>query len=296
MVDQVREISIALGDYSVARLLKENEVTCPRVKLNFADYPVINRAFAPMVRTLAFDVSELALVTFLQALDAGKPLRLLPVVVVGRLHHGSILYNPEKGPLTPADLKGRRVGMRAYSQTTGMWVRSILQHQYGVPMDEVTWVGTEGANVAEYKGPPNVEIREGAKEMDMLSAGEVCAVLGGAKKAKDRGFKLLIPDAEAAAAEWYAKHKTVMINHMVAVTEEFMRKDPSAVRDVYHMLCQATDMTASEREGGKLSAVGYGPDRIWDGGAIQLAMQYSIEQKLISRTFDRKEIFAEVAG
>jgi len=295
MVDQVTEISIALGDRPAERLLKENKVTCPRVHLNYADYPVISRAFAPMCRKLAFDISELALVTFLQALEAGKPLRLLPVVISGNMHHGSIFYDPAKGVLTPKDLKGRRVGMRAYTQTTGMWARGVLKEQYGVPLDEVTWVSWEGAHVAEYQCPPNVEIKEGVKELDMLRSGDVCAILASAANVKDKGLKPLIPDADAAAAEWYAKHKTVMINHMVVVTEEFMRKAPSAVQDVYDMLRQATDMTSSERANGKLSAIGYGADRIWDGGAIQLAMQYAIEQKLLSRTFNKNEVFAEVA-
>jgi len=294
MVDHVREISIALGDSPAERLLKENKITCPRVHLNFADYPVIIKAFAPMVRKLAFDIGELSLVTFLQAIEVGKPLRLLPIVINGNMHHGSIFYDPAKGLLAPADLKGRRVSVRAYTQTMGMWVRGVLKEQYGVPLDEVTWVCREGAHVSEYKCPPNVEIKEGAKESNLLNSGEVCAIIASAANVKDAGLKPLLPDAAAAAAEWYSKHETVMINHMVVVTEEFMREDPSAVQDVYDMLRKATDMISAERKNGGLSAVGYGADRIWSGGAMQLAMQYSIEQKLLSRAFDKSEIFAEV--
>lgn len=293
MANPVTEISIAIGDRAPELLIKEGKVHCPRIKLHYADYPVISRAFAPMVRELAFDISELALVTFLQALEAGKPLRLLPIVISGQMHHGSIFYDPAQGELTPEALVGKRVGMRAYTQTTGMWVRGILSEQYGVPLDEVTWVSWEGAHVAEYNPPANVVIRAGMKELEMLKTGDVCAILATAKNVKGANLSPLIPDAKAASAQWYEKHKTIPINHMVVVTEDFMEKNPLAVKDVYDMLCQATDMTAHLREG-KITSIGYGADRIWDSGAIQLAMEYSIEQKLISRTFTREEIFAPV--
>lgn len=294
MTDQVKEVSIALGDTVAERLLKERVVTRPRIRLNFADYPVIIKAFVPMVRAQAFDIGELSLVTFLQALEAGKPLRLLPIVINGFMHHSSMFYNPAHGPLTPQELKGKRVSVRSYTQTMGMWARGILKEQYGVFSDEVTWICREEAHVAEYKCPTNVEIRKDASDAKLLDSGEVCAAIVSAAKMKDARFKPLLPHPEAAAAAWYAKHNTVMINHLVAVTEEFLRKDPSAVQDVYDMLCHAADMTREERKKDGLSAVGYGADRIWNGGAIQLGMQYSIEQKLISRTFQKNEIFADV--
>lgn len=295
MTDHVKEISIALGDRPAERLLKENKITCPRVKLNYADYPVISRAFAPMVRTLAFDISELALVTFLQALEAGKPLRLIPIVISSGMHHGSIYYDPEKGAVKPGDLKGKRVGMRAYTQTTGMWARGVLSEQYGLPLDEVTWVTREEAHVAEYTPPANVEMQEGDNEFDMLRRGDTCAVFATAAHVKGKGLAPLIADAEAAAAEWYAKHKVVMLNHMMVVTEDFQEKYPFAVQDVYDMLCKATDEITSQNPG-KFPMSSYGADRIWDEGAIQLAMEYGIQQKLLSRVFTKEEIFANVVG
>ena len=295
MAEQITEISIALGDRSQELLIKQGKVDCPRVRLHYGDYPVISRAFAPMVRSLAFDISELALVTFLQALEAGKPLRLLPVVISGNMHHGSIFYDPAQGVVRPEDLPGKRVGMRAYTQTTGMWARGVLDEQFGVPLDQVTWVSWEGAHVAEYQPPANVQIIPGRKEIEMLRSGDVCAILASAKNVRGEGLKTVVADVDGAVQAWYAQHRTVPINHMVVVTESFLEKHPDAVQDVYDMLRQATDMTAGEREG-KLSAVGYGADRIWDGGAIQLAMEYSIRQHLISRTFTKDQIFAGVTG
>lgn len=294
MTNSVHSVSIVLGDTPPVKLIKKNEITSSRVKLNFIEYPTIHKAFAPMVRNLAFDVCEIAAVTFFQALEAGKPLRLLPVVLAGRMHHGSLFYYPKNGTLTPRDLKGRKIGVRAYSQTTGMWVRGILREQYGISSDEIIWVTTEEAHVAEYKNPPNVEIHEGADLVEMLLSSEISAVITSPKSVKDKGLSCVIPGVDSAAAEWYEKHKTVMINHMVAVTEELFQKDPHAVQEIYDLLRKGIDMTSLDRSGGAMSAVGYGIDNIWNGGALQKAMQYSLEQKLISRVFDKNEIFADV--
>lgn len=289
----VRQVSIVL-EAPPARPIKEGKIAGTGVKLNFTEFKKISKAFAPMVRNLEFDVCEMAAVTFLQALDAGKPLRLLPVVLVGRLHHGSLFYDPSKGELTPADLKGRRVGVRAYSQTTGMWVRGILHEQFGVPLDEVTWVTTEDAHVAEFVNPPNVEKIEDAGLVDMVRDGEVSAIIMGPKQSEGLALKPLISDAAAEGAKWYEKHKTVPINHMVVVTEELLQKDPDAVREIYNMLCQSIEMSAPAKSGGPLSAVSCGLETIWEGGALQLAMEYALEQKLISRIFSKEELFVNI--
>jgi len=295
MTDSVREISIALGNTVSERLLKEQKITRPGIRLNFADYPVIIKAFAPMVREQAFDIGELSLVTFLQALDAGKPLRLLPIVVNGFMHHSSICYDPRHGKLTPESLVGKRVCVRSYTQTMGMWVRGILMEQFGVSSDTVEWICSQEPHVKEYQCPPNVKIKSDLGDLEqLLISGEAAAGIIAAMNVKNENFKPLLPDPEVAAKAWHEKHNTVMINHVVAVTESFLEKDPAAVQAVYDMLREATDATREIRKKDGLSAVGYGADRIWNGGAVQLGMRYSMEQKLITRTFEKNEIFAPV--
>ena len=114
----------------------------------------MSAGFKPAVRELAFDVSELAIVTFLVAKAHGTPLVLLPAVVLGRFQHPYLVYNRERGPLRPADLAGRRVGIRSYSVTTVTWVRGILAEDWGVDLDRVTWVTFEEPHVAAASGPP----------------------------------------------------------------------------------------------------------------------------------------------
>ena len=116
-------------------------------------YALTQLELVVILREVEFDVAELAIATFLQAKAHGKPLVLLPVVVRGKFAHSTLSYNAERGPLAPSDLPGRRVGIRAYAQTTPLWVRGILQNEYGVDLDRVKWITFEDPHVAEYREP-----------------------------------------------------------------------------------------------------------------------------------------------
>ncbi|HYS50993.1 MAG TPA: phosphate ABC transporter substrate-binding protein, partial [Burkholderiales bacterium] len=129
-----------LGDYPVTLALKKGEVKSSSVSLEFADVKTPSTAFKRVVRSLEFDCAELAIVTFLMAKAHGKPLVLLPAVVLARFQHPHIVYNIERGPLAPDDLAGRRVGTRSYTVTTSTWLRGILANEHGVDIDRVKWV------------------------------------------------------------------------------------------------------------------------------------------------------------
>jgi 4,5-dihydroxyphthalate decarboxylase len=110
-----------------------------------------------MVRGLEFDVCEMAMTTYLCARACGKPFSAIPVFPMRAFHHGAIVYNTKAGIRTPRDLEGKRVGVnRGYTVTTGLWARSILQHEYGVDLSRVTWVLSGDEHVAEYRPPANV--------------------------------------------------------------------------------------------------------------------------------------------
>jgi hypothetical protein len=130
-----------------------------------------------MIRDDKYDVSEMAVVTYLLAKAHGKPLALLPAAMIGRFQHPYAIYNASKGPMTPADLKGKRVGIRSFTTTTGAWIRGILANDYGVDLDSIQWVTFEEPHVAEYKDTTQ-RAREGKKIVPMLLDGELDAVLG----------------------------------------------------------------------------------------------------------------------
>src|ERR1700693_3545472 len=213
-----------LGDYPVTLALKKGEVKSSSVSLEFADVKTPSTAFKRVVRNLEFDCAELAIVTFLMAKAHGKPLVLLPAVVLARFQHPHIVYNIERGPLAPADLAGRRVGTRSYTVTTSTWLRGILANEHGVDIDRVKWVTFEEAHVAEFRDPPSVErAPEGKELLDMLLAGEIDAAIVGDAAVPDARIRPLIPDPAAAAAAWHGRNGALQINHMVVVRESLSR-------------------------------------------------------------------------
>src|SRR5580693_2291416 len=137
--------------------MKNGELRSPLVSFSYADVKTANKLFKAFVREQKFDLAELAIVTFLQAKAYGKPYILMPAVVVARGQHHTIFYNPERGCLNPGDLNGRKVGVRAYSQTTGAWVRGFLEEDYGVDFQRVQWITFEDPHVAEFIDPPWVQ-------------------------------------------------------------------------------------------------------------------------------------------
>ena len=147
-------LRIAIGDYPHTLPLKRGEIVSPWLSLDFVEAKPMHTAFKPMVREHAYDASEMALVTAIQAKEHGKGLTLLPAAMLARFQHGTMLYNADRGKLTPPELAGKKIGVRSYSQTTGGWLRGILQNDYGVDFSKVQWVTFEDGHVAEADDPP----------------------------------------------------------------------------------------------------------------------------------------------
>jgi 4,5-dihydroxyphthalate decarboxylase len=227
----------ALKTYRHTAKLKSHEITHPAVELMFDEIEPIHRAFAPMARRQTFDVSEMAIVTFLQAKAYGKPLVMLPAVVAARFQQGCIIYNARRKKLSLSDLVGAKIGVRAYTQTTGMWVRAILAGEYDVPIEKMDWITIEGSHLEEYRDPPFVR-RAGAAQqlLPMLRAGELDAAILGNDLPDEAGLEPLIPNATEADRAWYAKHGFVPINHVVVMKQEVANAHPEAAPAVYELL------------------------------------------------------------
>jgi len=288
MSDQPNAVTVKtlLGDYPNTLALKKGEVRSPNLVFEFAAVKVPNTAFKDVVRHLKYDVAELAIVTYLQAKMYGKPLVLLPAVVVGTLPHPFLANNAERGRITPPDLAGRRVGIRAYSVTTAAWIRGILQNDYGVDLDSIRWVTFEDPHVAEYHDPATAKrATEGKQLAKMLLDGEIDAGLVGAADLKDPRLRPVIANPEEAGPAWCKRHGVLPINHMLVVKESFVQSYPSAVREIYRLLQKA-------KEGAPASAldpIQFGIDNIRP--SLELIINYSAQQGLIARRFEVDELF-----
>lgn len=282
-------LSTLLGSYPNAMALKDGGVKSDLVTLEFADVKVSNTAFKPLVREARFDVAELAIVTFLQAKVYGKPYALIPATVLGRGQHHTIAYNPERGLLKPSDLAGKRVGVRAYTQTTGAWVRGFLADDYGIDIAKVHWVTFEDPHLAEYNDPNFVtRAPEGKNLTQMLLDGELDAAIVG-DKFPDPRLKPLIPEADAVARQWAQAHGGVPINHMMVVRDTIARSRPDIVKEIYRMLHDSRQAVPPPADNGLLDPWRFGIEA--NRRSLEIIIDYSVRQKLIPRKFTVDELF-----
>ncbi|MGM4927301.1 ABC transporter substrate-binding protein [Tardiphaga sp. 619_E2_N8_5] len=275
-------LRILLGDHPHTAALKSGAIISDLVELDFADYKPTNKGFKPMVRDGAFDVAEMAIVTYLMARSYDKPMVLLPSVMMARHQFGFAVTSPGAGIAGPKDLEGKRVGIRSFTTTTGAWLRGMLANDYGVNLDAIEWITFEDPHVAEYVDS-TTRAPAGKAIMQMLFDGELDAVLG--EKSDDPRVAQLFPDVAAAEKAWLARHGVVPINHMVVVSKQLSDTRPDVVREVHRML----EASRAAAAGKSLSFDADAMNR-----SLALIADYSAQQGLIPRRFSVDELFDDV--
>lgn len=283
-----RALRTAIGTYPHTGALWDGRISSPLVTLEFAEIKPINRAFAPMVREQGFDVSEMAIATFFQAKAYGKPLVLLPVVLAARFQQSALLCRADSDIAHPRDLIGRRVGVRAYSQTTGLWLRGILADTHGVQPQDVRWITFEGPHVAECRDPPWVERAPPGKDLlGMLRAAELDAVIVGNDVPDDPALRAVYPDPAADADAFWKAHGFVPVNHVLTISAAVAQSRPDVVHELVRMFREAKAAGPSpsgERDPYPLGRAALQP-------ALDLALRYAAEQNLLPRHLRTDEVW-----
>jgi 4,5-dihydroxyphthalate decarboxylase len=288
--------TVVIGDYPHTRPLKRGTIAPEGVHCDFVSVAPLYGAFARMVRQLEFDVCELALATYLQAREAGVPITLLPLVMIGGDHHRSLTRWPDGPAITPEQLPGRRVGVRSYGQTTGLWVRGVLQEEHGIAADDMTWVVTEATHVAQYRDPEYVE-RAAGPVSELLRKGDVAAAVLGPRAVETGtgGLVPVIPDAAAAGQRWIERHGTIPVNHVVVVRNDTLRAHPAAVSRLYQAMATAMAATARERDQtprGRVVTAGWSDSL---ARCLEIAGGYALQQRLVRSRVDVAQIEKEAA-
>ena len=219
--------------------LKDGSVVPQGLRFEFEEVPVLIDAFRRMVRGMEFDVCEMALTTYVCARAHGKRFTALPVFLVRAFHHGAILKNTNAGIAHPKDLEGKRVGVnRGYTVTTGLWARSVLQHEHGVDLSKITWVLSGDEHVAEYRPPANVvPIAPGRKMGEMLASGELAAAIGVESDALH--VAPLIPDAKEAGYTALKRDGHYPLNHLVVVNDALLEAHPQAAARIFEAFAES---------------------------------------------------------
>jgi 4,5-dihydroxyphthalate decarboxylase len=280
-----RTLKALIGTYPHTAPLKSGAVRSDRIELDFVEINPVWDGFKGMIREQGYAVSEMAIVTYLIARAHGKRFALLPAAMVGRFQHPYAIFNAKHGTLAPKDLEGKRVGIRSFTTTTGAWLRGILANDYGVDLVKVDWVTFEDPHVAEYRDTTR-RAPAGKRIVPMLLEGELDAVLG--ESSPDPRARPLFADPQAEAQRWYARHKTVPINHLIVMRTADVEADPESVREVWRMLSA----------GKAMAGPGHDPDPVPFGieanrPSLELIAEYAYQQQLIPRRISVDEMFAE---
>ena len=225
----MEKIKIALGNAPISELFLTNK-NSPR---NLVHQPVtpIHLAFRPMVEELAFDVSELAIVTAIQAVEQNRNIVPLPITISARAQHKYIIQNGEFTNLTPSDLEGKRVAVRAFSQTTGAWIRTILDTEYGVDCNKIEWVTQEAPHVAGAP-EPSIVVRDpnGASPLELIRQGAVDAAIFGNDLPDEPWAKPIIANPDKAGKNSLEATGIIQINHIISVSRPFFEQRQGDVK------------------------------------------------------------------
>jgi len=292
-------LKAALVTRGHTQALKDGTVSPRGFAFEFEEVPQIIQAFRRMVRGLEFDVSEMAITTYLCARAHGKRFTALPIFPMRAFHHGALMVHRRNNIRSPKDLEGRRVGVnRGYTVTTGLWARSILQHEHGVDLNRVTWVLSGDEHVAEYVPPPNVVPIEKGKTLEgMLESGEIAAAIN--IQSDSPHVAPLIPGPEEAGLAALRERGLYPINHTVVVRDDLLAAHADLGPAIFEAFAEAKrqyEPARYEPLHRKVAEVtgdplpyGIEPNR----RVLEAVIQYSVEQRVLRQPFTVEELFPE---
>ncbi|HJZ73745.1 MAG TPA: ABC transporter substrate-binding protein [Vicinamibacterales bacterium] len=251
--DPVR-LTMAVADYPHTAAVRNGSIPIDGVEAEIVTVTPQVAAFRRMVRQVEFDVCELAATTYIVARAYGAPFVALPVFVQRRFHHAGLLVRPDAGITTPKDLEGKKVGVRAYSVTTGVWTRGVLIDEFGLDSSKVTWVVDDEEHVAHLRLPPNVVRATGGTSLaDMMARGELAAGFQGNAgvgrtgdpasgwKTVDAPYPDLFPNAKELEADWYKRTGVYPIHGVIVVKDSMLKDHPWVAASLFRAFSRAKD-------------------------------------------------------
>lgn len=303
----MQALKTALGNYGLTKPLKEGTVVPKRFTPQYPDIKEIVPEMRRMCRALEHDICEMAFTTYLCARAAGLPFTAVPVFVTRNFHHWAISINAKSNIRTPKDLEGRVVGVnRGYTVTTGLWARGILQSEYGVDLDKITFVPTDDEHVLDFKAPKNVDYARfrGRNLTELLERQEIDAAIGEMKSGSP-DIRQLIPDARNAAYDYFRRTGVYPINHGLVVKNDLLKQAPWLADELVEAFTEAKavylkkldesvgistwDKAAADNAKvvGDPFPLGIEPNR----KALETMTQFALDQHMIPRRYSVEELF-----
>lgn len=318
MADKVK-LKIAVAEHPHTSAIRSGAIPIEGVDAEIITVKPQIGAFRRMVRDVEFDVCEIAPTTYIIARAYGAPFVALPIFVVRRFHHGGLLVRPDAGIRTAKDLEGKKVGVRAYSVTTGVWLRQALMDDCGLDTSKVTWVVDDEEHVQQLKLPENV-IHATRPLADMMADGELVAGVEGAAGIGRTGnptggwqeveadYPDLLPNAAELEADYFRRTGVYPMHGTIVVKDSVLAEHPWVAQSLYNAFKQAKDewlakvnaegpQNATDKKYVKLMEI-VGPDPLPYGieenrATIEALERTAFEQGLTPRRMSMDELFVD---
>ena len=309
------QLTLACGDYEIVRALKEGRVRPDGIDLTILTAMDSTTRHWRFLRNAEFDVAEVSASSYVVAADRGLPFRAIPVFLHRRFRHGFVFINTTKGIAQPADLIGRRVGVKSYQTTAVLWLRGILQHEYGVAPDAIEWFSELDEDVA-FTPPAGLRLTRipDHKSIEtMLADGEIDALLHpdiiAPFLARDPRVGRLFPNVKQSEIAYYNKTGLFPIMHVMGLKQELTEQHPWVATNLYKAFEESKALAMQRMRNPRLVPLAWyqeaweeqeallGPDP-WQYGLepanrrnLETLVGYSHEQGLIGRNIPVDELF-----
>ncbi len=323
MVGEKVKLKLAIAEHPHTSAIRSGAIPIEGVDAEFVTVKPQIGAFRRMVRDLEFDVCELAPTTYIIARAYGKPFKALPIFVVRRFHHAGILVRPDSDIATPKDLEGKKVGVRAYSVTTGVWLRQMLMDDFRVDNSRITWVVDDEEHVQELKLPANVvHAPDGLSLAEMMASGELqagveaAAGIGrtgaptGGWQEVEADYPDLLPNAAELEADFFRRTGVYPMHGTIVVKDAVLAEHPWVARSLFDTFDRAKrewlekvraegPQNATEKKYVKLTEI-VGPDPLPYGidenrPTIEALEKTAFEQGLTPKRMSMDELFVDPA-
>ncbi|MFB3149053.1 MAG: ABC transporter substrate-binding protein [Alphaproteobacteria bacterium] len=311
-------LTLAIGDYEIVRALKEGSVEPDGIELTVLTAMDSTTRHWRFLRNRDFDAAEVSASSYLVARDQGMGFHGIPVFLHRRFRHGFIFINTTLGIEKPTDLIGRKIGVKQYQSTAQLWMRGLLEHEYGVPHRTIEWFSELDESI-EFTPPDDLKLTRLANEQSveaMLAEGELDAVLHPdlikPLIAKDPRVGRLFPDFKADEIAYYKKTAIFPIMHVIGIRRDIVEEYPWIPINLYHAFNQAKDIAMKRMVNPRIAPLVWyreaweeqeeilGPDP-WEYGMteknrsqLEILVGYAHEQGMIKRPMPLDELFIDI--
>lgn len=313
-------LTLATGDYESIRALKEGTVQPDGIELTVLTDMNSDVRHWRMLRNREFDVAELSMSNYLMAKYTGLPFVAIPVFLHRRFRHGFIFLNAAKGILKPTDLVGKRIGLRNFQATANLWIRGILEHEFGLPHRSINWFKQDEEEV-DWTPPADLKIQRITSDKSiekMLVDGEIDALIHPeliqAILDKDKRVTRLFPNYRDLEMDYFKRTGIFPIMHTTAIKQAIVDKYPWVPINLMQAFEASKKVAYKRMENPRIVPLAWfrtfleeqeeilGSDP-WIYGLgevntknLETLMQYSQEQGLIGRRMSLDELFINTEG